>query len=358
MEKVIIDCDPGIDDSLALMLAAVSPELEILGITTVSGNVPARMGAENARKVLKQVNRLDIPIYVGEEVPLKAAYVDAMDTHGRDGMGESFLPTVPGEFPKKSAVEFLEATLAATLEGTLAATLAETLDGTLEEIQADNARQAEAEKISIIALGPMTNLAKVFSKKPELIRRVHRLVSMGGSFKSHGNCSPVAEYNYWCDPDAAALCFELFAEAGKKIEMVGLDVTRKIVLTPDILSYMKRMDPETGEFVRQITGFYLDFHWEYEGIIGCVINDPLAVAYFIDGSLCSGFDSFTAVETGGICRGQSVVDSMNFWKKAPNSHVLTETNRKRFMYFFLSRILNKGQGKWTEPELSWLENLA
>lgn len=332
MEKVIIDCDPGIDDSLALMLAAASPELEILGITTVSGNVPARMGAENARKVLKQVNRLDIPIYVGEEVPLKVKYVDAMDTHGRDGMGESFLPAVPGEFPKKSAVEFLEK----TLEGTL----------------------AEAEKISIIALGPMTNLAKVFSKRPELIGRVHRLVSMGGSFKSHGNCSPVAEYNYWCDPDAAALCFQLFAEAGKKIEMVGLDVTRKIVLTPDILSYMKRMDPETGEFVRQITGFYLDFHWEYEGIIGCVINDPLAVAYFIDGSLCSGFDSFTAVETGGICRGQSVVDSMNFWKKAPNSHVLTETDRKRFMYFFLSRILNKGQGKWTEPELSWLENLA
>ena len=102
MEKVIIDCDPGIDDSLALMLAAASPELEILGITTVSGNVPARMGAENARKVLKQVSRLDIPIYVGEEVPLKVAYVDAMDTHGRDGMGESFLPTVPGEFPKKS----------------------------------------------------------------------------------------------------------------------------------------------------------------------------------------------------------------------------------------------------------------
>lgn len=346
MEKVIIDCDPGIDDSLALMLAAASPELEILGITTVSGNVPARMGAENARKVLKQVNRLDIPIYVGEEVPLKAAYVDAMDTHGRDGMGESFLPAVPGEFPKKSAVEFLEE----MLEGTLAETP--------EEIQESNARQAETDKISILALGPMTNLAKVFSKRPELIGRIHRLVSMGGSFKSHGNCSPVAEYNYWCDPDAAALCFQLFAEAGKKIEMVGLDVTRKIVLTPDILSYMKRMDPETGEFVRQITGFYLDFHWEYEGIIGCVINDPLAVAYFIDGSLCSGFDSFTAVGTGGICRGQSVVDSMNFWKKAPNSHVLTETNRKRFMYFFLSRILNKGQGKWTEPELSWLENLA
>ena len=182
---------------------------------------------------------------------------------------------------------------------------------------------------------------------------------MGGSFKSHGNCSPVAEYNYWCDPDAAAVCFEKFAEAGRKIEMVGLDVTRKIVLTPDILSYMKRLDPETGEFIRKITGFYLDFHWEYEKIIGCVINDPLAVAYFIDGTLCSGFDCFTVVETEGICRGQTVADAMNFWKKEPNSHILTETDTKAFMYFFLSRVLcRKGGGKWRREELSWLENLS
>ncbi len=326
--KVIIDCDPGIDDALALMLAAASPELEILGITIVSGNVPARMGAGNARKVLKQLNRLDIPIYIGEEKPLKVKYVDASDTHGRDGLGESFLPEVPGDFRQKHAVEFLEEML-------------------------------EKEKLSIIALGPMTNLAKLFQKRPDLIGWVERLVSMGGSFKSHGNCSPVAEYNYWCDPDAAAVCFEKFAEAGRKIEMVGLDVTRKIVLTPDILSYMKRMDPETGEFIRKITGFYLDFHWEYEKIIGCVINDPLAVAYFIDGTLCSGFDCFTVVETEGICRGQTVADAMNFWKKEPNSHILTETDTKAFMYFFLSRVLcRKGGGKWRREELSWLENLS
>ena len=327
MPKVIIDCDPGIDDALALLLALASPELDVAGITTVSGNVPADRGARNAKKVLRQADRQDVPIYIGEMAPLGGTYADAMDTHGSDGLGESFLPDVPGEFPEKPAVEFLEETL-------------------------------EKEETDILALGPLTNLARLFQKRPELIRRVSRFVSMGGSFRSHGNCSPVAEYNYWCDPEAAKICYELFAEAGKKIEMVGLDVTRQIVLTPNLISYMERLDKKTGGFVRKITGFYMDFHWEYEGIIGCVINDPLAAAYLIDPSMCSGFDSFLEVETEGICRGQTVVDSMNFWKKNPNSHVLTETDAKRFMSFFLSRILKKEDGtKWRQEELSCLEGL-
>ena len=327
MPKVIIDCDPGIDDALALLLALASPELDVAGITTVSGNVPADRGARNAKKVLRQADRQDVPIYIGEMAPLGGTYADAMDTHGSDGLGESFLPDVPGEFPEKPAVEFLEETL-------------------------------EKEETDIRALGPLTNLARLFQKRPELIRRVSRFVSMGGSFRSHGNCSPVAEYNYWCDPEAAKICYELSAEAGKKIEMVGLDVTRQIVLTPNLISYMERLDKKTGGFVRKITGFYMDFHWEYEGIIGCVINDPLAAAYLIDPSMCSGFDSFLEVETEGICRGQTVVDSMNFWKKNPNSHVLTETDAKRFMSFFLSRILKKEDGtKWRQEELSCLEGL-
>lgn len=327
MPKVIIDCDPGIDDALALLLALASPELDVAGITTVSGNVPADRGARNAKKVLRQADRQDVPIYIGEMVPLGGTYADAMDTHGSDGLGESFLPDVPGEFPEKPAVEFLEEML-------------------------------EKEETDILALGPLTNLARLFQKRPELIRRVSRFVSMGGSFRSHGNCSPVAEYNYWCDPEAAKICYELSAEAGKKIEMVGLDVTRQIVLTPNLISYMERLDKKTGGFVRKITGFYMDFHWEYEGIIGCVINDPLAAAYLIDPSMCSGFDSFLEVETEGICRGQTVVDSMNFWKKNPNSHVLTETDAKRFMSFFLSRILKKEDGtKWRQEELSCLEGL-
>ena len=314
--KVILDCDPGIDDSLALMLALASPELEVLGITTVCGNVPADLGARNALKVLEYMGRLDIPVYQGAETPLVREYISAQDTHGEDGMGNSGLAEVKDGRIRPGAVEFL-------------------LD-TLKKEQA----------LTILAIGPLTNVALALQKEPEAFSRLGELVSMGGSFKSHGNCSPVAEYNYWCDPDAAAYVYENLGrvkacgltEAEPAIHMVGLDVTRKVVLTPNILEYMKRLNRKTGEFVEKITRFYFDFHWEQEGIIGCVINDPLAVAYVCDRKICSGFDAFTAVETKGISIGQSVVDAENFWKKTPNSRVLTGVDVEAFMTMFLTRL--------------------
>ena len=241
--KVIIDCDPGIDDSLAIMLALKSPEIEVIGITIVCGNSPVEMGFGNAKKILKQMNRLDVPVYIGESTPLRRDYVNALDTHGEDGLGESFLPEVTGYQQQISAVDFLADVL-------------------------------KKEKVSIIELAPMTNLARLIQKDKEAFSCIEEIVSMGGSFKSHGNCSPVAEYNYWCDPDGASLVYETLHQNGQKIHMVGLDVTRKIVLTPDLLEYMCRLNKETGEFVKKITKFYFDFHWEWEHIIGCVINDP------------------------------------------------------------------------------------
>ena len=306
--KIIIDCDPGIDDSLAIMLALTSPEIEVLGITIVCGNSPVEMGFENAKKILKQMNRLDVPVYMEEARPLKRDYVNALDTHGADGLGESFLPEVPGYQQEIGAVDFLSKALI-------------------------------KEKVSVIALGPMTNLARLIQKAPAAFDQIEELVSMGGSFKSHGNCSPVAEYNYWCDPDAAALVYDTLHQNGKMIHMIGLDVTRKIVLTPTLLEYICRLNKETGEFIRKITKFYFDFHWEWEHIIGCVINDPLAVAYLLNPDICQGFDSYVQIETGGITLGQSVVDSMNFYRKTPNTKVLTEVDVYAFFQLFLSRIL-------------------
>ena len=308
--KVIIDCDPGIDDSLAIMLALKSPEIEVIGITIVCGNSPVEMGFGNAKKILKQMNRLDVPVYIGESTPLRRDCVNALDTHGEDGLGESFLPEVTGYQQQISAVDFLADVL-------------------------------KKEKVSIIELAPMTNLARLIQKDKEAFSCIEEIVSMGGSFKSHGNCSPVAEYNYWCDPDGASLVYETLHQNGQKIHMVGLDVTRKIVLTPDLLEYMCRLNKETGEFVKKITKFYFDFHWEWEHIIGCVINDPLAVAYFINPELCSGFDSYVQIETEGISLGQSVVDSMNFYRKTSNARVLTEVDVYGFFQMFLSRILDQ-----------------
>ena len=319
--KVIIDCDPGIDDSLAIMLALKSKELDVIGITIVCGNSPVEMGFENAKKVLKQMNRLDVPVFTGESKPLCREYVNALDTHGEDGLGESFLPEVDGYEQDLSAVDFLASTL-------------------------------KKEKVSVIALGPMTNLARLIQKDMDAFCRIEELVSMGGTFQSNGNCSPVAEYNYWCDPDAAALVYKTLHEKSMRIHMIGLDVTRKIILTPTLLEYICRLNPKTGDFIRKITKFYFDFHWQWEHIIGCVINDPLAVAYFIDRSICSGLDAFVEIETKGISLGQSVVDSMNFYRKEPNATVLTKVDTFRFFQMFLSRLLD------LEPEkLDILEDI-
>ncbi len=309
MEKIIIDCDPGIDDSLAIMLAASSPEVEIVGITIVAGNSPSELGFKNAKRVLKFLGRLDIPVYVGASRPRVREYVNALDTHGEDGLGESFLPEVPDQLvPKESAVEFLR-------------------------------RSLKGGDVSVIALGPLTNLADLIDSDLEAFLSIKRLVSMGGNFKSHGNCSPVAEYNYWEDPDSAKVVFDAMYEAGRKIEMVGLDVTRKIVLTYDILDDMKRKNPVVGDFVERITRFYFKFHWEWEHIKGCVINDPLAVAQFISPSILSGIEAFTEVETGGISIGQTVVDSMGFYRKNSNALVYTKVDENAFWDLFLPRIL-------------------
>ena len=302
--KVIIDCDPGIDDSLAILLALNSDELEVLGLTITSGNVPARMGAKNALKTLQIANRLDIPVYVGEEFPLQRKLITAQDTHGEDGIGENFYDDVKGDI-LEGGVDFIIDTL------------------------------KREEKVSIIALGPLTNIAKALMKDKDAFDNLDEFVSMGGAFRIHGNCSPVAEFNYWVDPHAADYTYK---HLPKKIHMVGLDVTRKIVLTPNIIEFINRLEKEKSKFITEITRFYIDFHWQQEGIIGCVINDPLAVAYFIDRNLCKGFDSYVEVVHNGVAIGQSIVDSFNFYKKEPNAHVLTETDEKAFMKMFLKRI--------------------
>lgn len=320
--KVIIDCDPGIDDSLAIMMALSSEMIEVVGITIVCGNSPVELGFENAKKVLKQLNRLSIPIYQGASQPLKKEYVDALDTHGRDGLGESFLENVEGYEQSMDAVSFLSKTL-------------------------------REESCSVIAIGPMTNLAALIVRDEEAFNQIETLVSMGGNYRSHGNCSPVAEYNYWEDPEAAAMVYQQMEKLGKQIHMVGLDVTRKIVLTPNLLSYMERLQPQLGAFIRKITKFYYDFHWEWEDIIGCVINDPLAIAYFLKPEIASGFPSYVAIETDGIARGQSIVDANHFYRKEANAFVLTEVNVVEFFYLFFECLFHKKR-----EELDLLEVLV
>ena len=149
---MIIDCDPGIDDSLAIMMALTAKEIEVVGITVVCGNAPVQMGAENARKVLKHMNRLDVPVLIGADKPLKKPYTDALDTHGRDGLGESFLENAEGPLNTESANSFLR-------------------------------RKLREERCSIIAIGPLTNLAHLIETDEDAFACIDRLISMGGNYR-------------------------------------------------------------------------------------------------------------------------------------------------------------------------------
>jgi purine nucleosidase len=303
-KKVIIDCDPGIDDSLAIILALKSEELEVKGITIVSGNVHGKKGAENALKILKELDRLDIPVYLGECNPIERELITAEDTHGSDGLGESFLPGVEEVTYKEGAVDFI-----------------------LNELK--------SEDITVIALGPLTNIAKALERDCVGIRKIKELILMGGAFKSFGNCSQVAEFNFWVDPHAVE---KVFKELKKKITMVGLDVTRQCVLTPNYIEMIKQFNEPLGDLIVNITRFYVDFHWIQERTLGCVINDPLAVAYFINPELCLGKEYFVDIVTEGKAIGMTLVDEGNFYREKPNCLVLTEVNSKGFMEMFLTRI--------------------
>ena len=302
-KKVIIDCDPGIDDSLALILALNSPELEIVGITTVSGNVKADQGAKNSLKVLKLMNREDIPVYIGEDIPLVRELITAQDTHGEDGLGETNYEEADVEI-NYGGVDFI----------------------------LENARKGD---ISIIALGPLTNLATAIERDEEGFNMINEIVSMGGAFRSHGNCSQVAEFNYWVDPHGVK---EVFDKSKVPFSMVGLDVTREIILTPNLIEFINQIGGDVANFIVDITRFYVDFHWNQERTLGCVINDPLAVAYFIDRTLCEGFTSYLDIVTDGIAVGQTLVDVGNFYRKEHNGRILTKVDSKRFMKMFLERI--------------------
>lgn len=161
---------------------------------------------------------------------------------------------------------------------------------------------------------------------------------MGGAFKSHGNCSQVAELNFGVDPHAAE---KVFNELNRNITMVGLDVTREVVLTPNYIEMIKQFNEPLGDLIVDITKFYVDFHWIQERILGCVINDPLAVAYFIDRSICSGEEYYVDVFTEGKAIGMSLIDEGNFYRKNPNRLVLRKVDSKKFMRIFLSRLFKE-----------------
>ena len=239
---LVIDTDPGIDDALALILAARAPEARLLAVSASYGNTTLDRATRNARLVLARA-RCPVPVFSGADRPLVRQLVTAKETHGSEGLGDH--DTAPPE--------------------PVAATGTSILD----------ALRAAGEPVTLVTLGPLTNLALALRNDPAFLRsRVTRHVAMGGNIAAAGNSGGLAEFNVWCDPEAAAEVFA--AELGT--ELVGLDVTRRLVITaPGVERLAKHADPE-AQWFGQLLSFYVRFHHHFEGLPGAVINDPLAVA--------------------------------------------------------------------------------
>lgn len=284
MQNVIIDCDPGIDDALALMYAIKNPDWNVKGITIVSGNVCANKGVKNAQYVLNLLGRNDIPIYKGSASDV---YIDAEDTHGYNGLGNYNYGYVD----------------LASLQDTTAS---------------DYLATAKADLL--IALGPLTNLWDAYTINPTMFYNYEDIVVMGGAFRTYGNCTPVSEYNFWCDPYSAKKFFEVVPS--NKMTLVPLDVTRKIVFTPEKAKDIEYKNFDIGNFIRKITAFYMHFHFQQEGIYGCVINDPLAI-FVADGYLHTKSYYALVCDNMDITRGQMIVDAGNIYHKEPNCQIVT-----------------------------------
>ncbi len=249
-QKIILDCDPGHDDAVAITLAANSPQLELLGVTTVAGNQTLENTQRNACNVLQWLGR-DVPVYAGCDRPLVRSQQIAADIHGKTGLDGPVFPERT-KFPESEhAVPFIIRTLLAS-------------DG----------------DIIMVTTGPMTNLAMALRLEPRIAEKIQRIVLMGGSYQN-GNVTPAAEFNIYADAEAAHICFT----AGRPITMVGLDVTRKVLCFPSVVDRMEKVDTRASRLFVELMRFFCKTQKEVYGMEGGPLHDPLTIASLIDPAL-------------------------------------------------------------------------
>jgi len=310
-KKVILDMDPGIDDALAILLAFRSPELEILGITTVSGNVHASKGAINALRTLNILKIKDVPVYVGQSKPLLRPLETIEWIHGLDGLGDANI-TMPSRKPKEnSGVRFI----------------------------ADTIMNSKPDEITLIATGPLTNIAAALLLEPGLAKRVKGLVIMGGAYGltpyGVGNMTPVSEFNIYTDPEGAKFVFD----SGIPLTAVGLDVTTnpQALLTKDKYEQLEAFPSETSQFAVAITRNFINRF----GFIQ--LHDPMAVAMAVDKDLFKTSKyHVTVVTNDDITRGQTIADRREWlpeeFRKPPNANIAHWVDGPRFLQLFMERI--------------------
>jgi purine nucleosidase len=305
-KRIIIDTDPGIDDSLAILLALASPEIQLEGLTVVHGNCSMEQGTVNALSVLELANANHIPVAKGCDLPLVQPSLLAPETHGDTGLGYAQLPE-PGSRPiVQHGCDFL-----------------------IEQIMSNPG------EITLVALGPLTNVAMAIRKEPRIVQAVKEAFIMGGAIRHEGNTTPLAEFNTYVDPHAAHIVYH----SGMPITLTPLDVTYQCVLLAEDVERIKEAGAEIPAFIDDATRFYMEFHDEYQRIEGCVINDPLTLALTFAPEVCNYGEYYVDVDiSGGVSMGKTFADFFGMTGKPANMKVALEVRSRDFIELFIERM--------------------
>jgi purine nucleosidase len=305
----VVDCDPGHDDAIALLLAAASPELDLRAITTVAGNGELDKVTYNALRVCTLAGIRDVPVAAGAERPLVRELETAADVHGASALDGPALPEPDLALDARPAHELIADVAAAS-----------------------------GEPLTLIAIGPLTNVATALDRHPELAGSLREIIVMGGS-TGRGNRTPYAEFNIWVDPEAADRVFG----SGVPVTMVGLNLTHQALATPPVVDRLRVLD---SEIARAVVGWISFFGSSYEdlwGFGGPPVHDACAVALGIDATLVRCVDTFVAIETEGRwTRGATVVDLHGRLRRGPNARVALDLDAERFWDLVVGAVARLG----------------
>ena len=305
--KIIIDTDPGQDDAVAILLALASPELDVVGITAVAGNVPLSLTEKNALKICELAGRPDTPVFSGADRPLERKLVTAEHVHGKTGLDGPELPEPTMQLQDKHAVDFIVETLMA----------------------------AEPGEITLCPLGPLTNIALALRKEPAIAPRIREIVLMGGGFFEGGNITPTAEFNIYVDPQAADIVFQ----AGIPITMMPLDVTHKALTSRARVDAFRALGTRTGEATAELLDFFERFDEAKYGTDGGPLHDPCVIAFLLKPDLFRGRDCNVEIELQSeLTLGMTVVDWWRVTDRPKNAFVVRNIDADGFFDLLTERL--------------------
>ena len=295
---IILDCDPGHDDAVAMLVALASPQLDVRGVTTVGGNATLEHVTENALRVLALARREDVPVAAGARNPLTGPLHTAPHVHGESGIEGPELPPARSEPVAEDAVNFIAAAL-----------------------------EAASESLTLVPTGPLTNIGLLLRERPDLKSKIAHICLMGGAF-GEGNITPSAEFNAWVDPEAADLVYR----SGLPVTMIGLDVTHKAILWDAERTAMADAGGAATKLMCGLLGFYQGFHRRVYGWNGGPIHDAVAVAHLAHPGLVTTVRANVVMELDGeFTRGRTVVDLRAVTDREQNADVGVDIDRERFV---------------------------